>query len=106
MKKDGNLTAALNALSTFGLKLEDVLDPDRQRAVLLCPGIGRRQLARLREHAAQLQGPTLTQVEVMLPQDILDQARSLGQGNIALGIQLAVSLATRARETLSQTLVK
>ena len=41
-------TRALKALAESGFTLADVLDPDKAKRIILAPGIGRVQFARLR----------------------------------------------------------
>lgn len=48
---DGVLTRALACMRAAGLTLSDSIDPEREYDFLRTPGIGRKLLERLREHA-------------------------------------------------------
>ena len=49
--RDGVLTRALACMRTAGLRLADSIDPAREADFLRAPGISRKLLDRLREHA-------------------------------------------------------
>lgn len=52
--RDGVLTRALSCMRPAGLSLDDANNQEREEAFLRAPGISRKMLSRLREHALDL----------------------------------------------------
>lgn len=52
--RDGVLTRALACMRSAGLSLDDANNQEREEAFLRVPGISRKTLSRLREHALDL----------------------------------------------------
>ena len=102
--KNGQLTAALNSMERAGLTLADALDPVRQDDFFRAGGIGRKQLARLQEYARgeldetpvvrkPQDGVEVRRVQVMLDEQTIERAKTLGEGNLSQGLRQAVRIA-------------
>lgn len=103
--KDGILTRAMAAIEAAGLPLAGTLHPAREAEYLAVPGVGRKALQRLREHAAAAAPKhggarpgagrpagieSARRVNVMLDAATIERARAIGAGNLSAGIRLAV----------------
>lgn len=104
--KNGQLTAAINSMTRAGLTLADALDPARQDDFFRAGGIGRKQLARLREYARgeldetpavrkPRDGVAVRRVQVMLDDETITRAKEVGGGNLSQGLRQAVRIAAR-----------
>ena len=102
--KNGQLTAAINSMQRAGLTLADALNPARQDDFFRAGGIGRKQLARLQEYARgeldetptvrrPQDGVEVRRVQVMLDEQTIERAKTLGEGNLSQGLRQAVRIA-------------